>query len=210
MADSLYQSEPKETDREIENKSEEILKEFDKKLISVHELNRKHQELIKNLDCKLAEFQKSSLSDLKYYEVNRSLMSTNKQSNIEPSSLIIIEDLSYEKIGYDVADVVKELKKEVSNALIQIQNLQSESSVDYSTRNSNSPHFSSKQNIQASEKISPLRGSDKNYFTNEKQDISLLVSNFHRNNGSLKSSKDIIKHHWSSFKENFKMPPPSY
>lgn len=76
LHDSIYQSEAKETEREIDHKSEEILKEFDKKLNSVHELNKKHQELIKNLDSKMAEFQKASLSDLRYYEVNKSLISS--------------------------------------------------------------------------------------------------------------------------------------
>lgn len=47
-------------------------------------------------------------------------------------------DISYDKLGHEVADVVKELKKEVSDALIQIQNLQTDNYVDTKDHHSQS------------------------------------------------------------------------
>lgn len=52
--------------------SEDLIKEIDQKLLSVHEMNVQHEELIKNLDKKLEEYQnKTSDHTFRYYELRK-------------------------------------------------------------------------------------------------------------------------------------------
>ncbi len=91
------------TPREYDSNNLDIIKEFDKKLSSVHQLNEQHQNLIKSIGQKFGAWQQQG----KPKESNRALNREVQKPDATNS-------------GRDITQVVRDIKQELTDALTQI------------------------------------------------------------------------------------------
>jgi len=110
------------TPKDYNSNGIDIIKEFDKKLSSVHQLNEQHQNLIRNISQKFGAWNQ---------EQNQSRDSSQMMNNTEKyhdsfsnkSHVSSSKSLLQSNSGRDISKVVRDIKQELSDALTQIENL---------------------------------------------------------------------------------------
>jgi len=195
------------TPREYDSHGLDIIQEFDKKLSSVHQLNEQHQNLIKSIGQKFGAWQQQD----KPKESSRARKLQKSDSGDDK----VIQTHS----GRDVTQVVRDIKQELSDALTQINNLKLNTEHSASTQSlihdARAQSFSDQ--VPASDKRSNLTDKSIDRYTwddvrSKAGSPYLNLSSFYLkevdgsrssvNQSVSKSIGDIIKKHWSAYKEN--------
>lgn len=97
------------TPREYDSNNLDIIKEFDKKLSSVHQLNEQHQNLIKSIGQKFGAWQQQEKPRESSRALNREVQKTDANGKVVQTNS-----------GRDITQVVRDIKQELTDALTQI------------------------------------------------------------------------------------------
>jgi len=198
IAINPFENADKEMTQDSEYNGEEMIKEFNRKLHSVQQLNQQHQCLIQNLNSKFGDFQQPTQ--------NRGGNSANE------IKVLTMPDKKQER--KEVRRAISDLKQEVTTALQEIQTFQSEDgTLIYEPRpNSSSGSQESKQSgkvqnivVKPEPKESPQKPKRLVY---KGPSTTSLVSTSDNEGTPTKSAStfesksimDIITKHWEMYK----------
>jgi len=196
------------TPKDYNSNGIDIIKEFDKKLSSVHQLNEQHQNLIRNISQKFGAWNQ---------EQNQSRDSPQMMNNTEKyhdsftnkSHVSSSKSLLQSNSGRDISKVVRDIKQELSDALTQIENLKLGTTPSTQSLNQ---EIKTEQTVDKRVNIGD-RSMERMTWDDVKGQgghprlnlSGFLVANnekANKNQSGSKSIGDIIKKHWSAYKEN--------